>query len=66
MVNELGIDVKSVVDEVKNFSQTLLFPACVVRDSDLAFKMVKLLHSLGVDARQEDTLKQTPLFYASR
>ena len=66
MITEMQIDVKNVVDELKNFSQTLLFQACVIRDPSQAFRMVQMLSAHGVDAKKEDTLKQTPLFYAAR
>lgn len=66
MVSEMNIDVTTVIDESKNFSQTLLFTACVIRDPEQSSKMVQLLISLGIDPKKEDTLKQTPLFYAAR
>ena len=66
MVRESNIDVSTVVDEAKNFSQTLIFTACVIRDSATSLKMIKVLVELGVDCKKEDTLKQTALFYASR
>jgi len=66
MVKESSIDVSNVLDEPKNFSQSLIFTACIVRDPELAFKMIKVLIELGVDPKKEDTLKQTPLFYACR
>ena len=66
MVKEFNIDVTQVVDEAKNFAQTLIFTACVVRDPETSLKMIKMLVSLGVDPQKEDSLKQTSLFYASR
>ena len=57
LVRESGIDVSQVIDEPKNFSQTLAFTACIVRDPDLALKMIKVLIELGVDPLKEDTLK---------
>lgn len=56
----------TVLDEAKNFNQTLIFTACVIRDPEQSLKMIKMLRSLGVDPTKEDTLKQSPLFYASR
>jgi len=38
----------------------------VIKDPELSIKMIKVLASLGVDPQKEDTLKQSPLFYASR
>ena len=49
IVRESGIDVSQVIDEPKNFSQTLAFTACIIRDQELALKMVKVLIELGVD-----------------
>ena len=66
IVRESGIDVSQVIDEPKNFSQTLAFTACIIRDQELALKMVKVLIELGVDPQKEDTLKQKPIFYAAR
>ena len=66
MVQESNIDVTSVVDEAKNFNQTLIFTACVIRDPELSLKMIRMLVSLGLEPTKEDTLKQSPLFYASR
>lgn len=50
IVRESGIDVSQVIDEPKNFSQTLAFTACIIRDQELALKMVKVLIELGVDS----------------
>jgi len=49
LVRESGIDVTQVTDENKNFSQSLAFTACIVRDPDLSLKMLKALVELGVD-----------------
>ena len=65
-MRESAIDVKQLVSEAKNFSQTPIFHACIIKDQDLAFKMLKVLVELGIDPVKEDLLKQTPLFYASR
>ena len=40
LIQESNVDVKAVIDEPKNFSQTLLFSACVVPDHNTAFKMI--------------------------
>ena len=66
MVREFNIDVSSVVDEAKNFHQHLVFTACVIKDVETSLKMIKVLIELGVDPKKEDSLKQTPIFYASR
>ena len=66
LVRESSIDVKQVLDEPKNFSQTPIFHACIFPDKEVAFKMIKVLIDLGMDPIKEDSLKQTPLFYASR
>lgn len=65
-VRESGIDMRSLKDEAKNFEQTPIFSACVIHDPEQAFKMIQLLTDMGVDPKQQDMLKQTPLFYASR
>ena len=66
LVNETGIDLRSVLDEPKNFSQTLIFSACVVPDHAKAIKMIKMLTEMGADGAKEDSLKQSPIFYACR
>ena len=66
MVREFNIDVSSVVGEAKNFHQHLVFTACVIKDVETSLKMIKVLIELGVDPKKEDSLKQTPIFYASR
>ena len=38
----------------------------MIRDPEQSLKMIKMLRTLGVDPTKEDTLKQSPLFYASR
>ena len=67
MATDSNIDVASIMDEQRNFCQTLAFSACIVPDKDTAFSMLKaLVEDFGVDPMKEDTLKQTPLFYAAR
>ena len=66
MVRTHNIDVTTVIDEAKNFSQTPIFSACIIADHDLAFRMINVLVELGIDPLKEDSLKQTPLFYAAR
>ena len=66
LAREQKVDLTAVIDEPKNFSQSLLFQATIIRDPEVSFKMIKLLVELGVSATKEDTLKQTPLFYAAR
>ncbi len=66
MIKESNIDVKTLIEEPKNFSQNPIFSACIVADHEKAFRMVKALSDLGCDPRFNDSLKQTPLFYASR
>ena len=57
LIQESNVDVKAVIDEPKNFSQSLLFSACVVPDHASAFKMIKMLVEMGVEAVKEDSLK---------
>lgn len=66
MARESNIDLGQVIDEPKNFSQSLAFTACIIRDHELALKMMKVLVEMGVDPHKEDTLKQNPIFYAAR
>ena len=66
MVREYGLDLSTLIDEPKNFSQTPIFSACVVKGEENSLKMVQVLIDLGCDPNREDDLKQIPLFYASR
>ena len=66
MVREYGLDIANLIDEAKNFSQTPIFSACVVKGEENSLKMVEVLISLGCDPNREDDLKQIPLFYAAR
>ena len=66
MVREYGIEIATLLDEQKNFSQTPLFAACVVKNEETSLKMCQVLIDMGVDATKEDDLKQIPLFYAAR
>lgn len=66
LVQESNLDLTSLVDEPKNFSQTPIFSACIIPDKDLSLRMIKVLVDFGVDPKREDSLKQTPLFYIAR
>lgn len=66
LVRESGIDLSQVVDESKNFNQSLAFPACIIREQAVAMQMMKVIVDMGVDPLKEDTLKQAPIFYAAR
>ena len=66
MVKDYNIDVSTLIDEPKNFSQTVVFSACVVKNEETSLKMCKVLIDLGADPAREDDLKQNPLFYAAR
>lgn len=57
MVKELKLELRTILDETKNFSQTPLFQACIIPDQELAFKMIVLLVELGADPIKEDSLK---------
>ena len=58
MVIDSNIDVASIVDEPRNFCQTLAFSAVVVPDKETAFTMFKVLvDEFGVDPQKEDSLK---------
>ena len=57
LVRQSSIDVKLVLDEPKNFSQTPIFHAAIIPDKDLAFRMIKVLVELGMDPIKEDSLK---------
>lgn len=65
-VKSLGIDVKNLRNDRENFEQTPLFEACAIRDKSVALSIVRYLLQCGVDARQQDNLKQISLFYAVR
>ena len=62
------MDISTVLDEATRFAQTPIFTACVLKEPnpDTSLRMIKMLVSLGVDPKREDTLKQSPLFYACR
>lgn len=66
MVREYGIDLGTLIDEPKNFSQSAIFSACVIKDEETSLKMCQVLMEMGADPRKDDDLKQIPLFYAAR
>lgn len=66
MIKDSNIDVKQLIDEPKNFSQNPIFAACIASSHENGYRMVKALSDLGCDPLFNDSLKQTPLFYASR
>ena len=66
IIRESNIDVTQIQDEAKNFNQSPMFAASVISDKEVAFKMIKVLIDLGISPLKEDSLKQTPLFYAAR
>lgn len=66
MVREYGIDLKTIIDEPKNFSQSPVFSACVIKNENISLKMCRVLIEMGADPTREDDLKQIPLFYAAR
>lgn len=55
-----------MIDDSARFNQSLAFSACIIKDAELSLKMLKVLMEMGVDCQKEDSLKQIPLFYASR
>lgn len=65
-MREYGIDISSFTDEAKNFSQSPIFSACVVKNEETSLKMCQVLIDMGADPNREDDLKQIPLFYAAR
>ena len=66
LVRENNLDINQVRDEQKNFYQSPMFAATVLSDKEQAFKMMQMLVNLGLNPLNEDSLKQTPLFYACR
>ena len=66
MVRESSIDVANVIDEPRNFSQTLVFSACIIPDKDVALQMIKVLADLGVDPLKEDTLNEVTFMAVCR
>ena len=57
MVREYGIDLSTLLDEPKNFSQSVVFSACVVKNEETSLKMCQVLIDMGADPRKEDDLK---------
>lgn len=57
MVREYGIDLKLLLDEPKNFSQSVVFSACVVKTEETSLKMCEVLLDMGADATKDDDLK---------
>lgn len=66
MALDYGFDISTLIDEPKNFSQTPVFSACVIKSEETSLKMCQLLIQMGADPNREDDLKQIPLFYAAR
>ena len=66
MIKDYNIDVATLIDEQKNFSQSVVFSACVVKNEETSIKMCQVLIDMGADPAREDDLKQSPLFYAAR
>ena len=66
LITEQNLDVSQIQDEAKNFNQSPMFAASVIPDKEVALRMIKALASVGVSPMKEDSLKQTPLFYAAR
>ena len=59
------VELRDVTDPTQ-FFQNLLFAGSMIADQDRAIRMLTFLLEQGVDIRQKDNLKQTPLFYAAR
>ena len=57
MVREYGLDLSTLTDEQKNFSQSPVFSACVVKNEETALKMCQVLIDMGADPNREDDLK---------
>ena len=66
LLRETGIEIGSLLDEPKNFSQTPIFYAAIIPNHDTALKMCHFLIEMGVNPIKEDILKQSPLFYSVR
>ena len=66
MVREYNIDISIVFDVKDKFCQTPIFTAATIPNHELSFRMIKVLAEMGVSPCTDDTLKQTPLFYACR
>ena len=60
-----SIEIRDVVD-VNQFNQNLAFTAVQGTNEEKAINMLKYLVSLGVDFKQKDNLKQTPIYYAAK
>ena len=57
MVREYGLDLSTITDEQKNFSQSPVFSACVVKNEETALKMCQVLIDMGANPNREDDLK---------
>ena len=57
MVREYGLDLANVTDEQKNFSQSTVFSACVVKNEETSLKMCQVLIDMGADPNRADDLK---------
>ena len=57
LVRETGIEIGSLLDEPKNFSQTPMFFASIIANHDVALKMCNVLIEMGVNPIKEDLLK---------
>lgn len=50
----------------KQYKQTDVFPAILLKNEDDSIRVIKYLKEQGVDLKHVDTLEQTALFYAAR
>ena len=46
--------------------QNAIFKACIVKQEHKSYELTRLLTAHGANPNHIDTLKQTPLYYASR
>lgn len=60
-----NIEVRDVID-IGQFNQNLAFTSVQCPNEEKAMDLLRYCVSLGVDFRQKDNLKQTPLFYAAK
>lgn len=62
---KLALDLTQLVDE-NNQRQNVMFSASQVKDDEMALRLVRYFHELGVSCNQPDSLNQTALYFASR
>jgi len=63
-INQYNLDVARIVDD--NFRHTCLFYAALIKDPDVALKLMQTFVNYGVQPTYTDILNQTVLYYVAR